>query len=134
MELKRGFLKQPKTVGRTQHRHQQQLEPIPVSTEVLTKVLSYLPRAERARLCLTNSQMAQSIVPGVNAERQKVSLPLPPPSPKPLTDDTNFSFSPPHRACFPISSDNSRRSSSRTATSSPAGLPFMRSALPRRAA
>lgn len=49
------------------------IRPIPVPTAVLEEVLSFLPRVERARLVLVSRQAADAIVPGVNAERQKVS-------------------------------------------------------------
>ena len=47
--------------------------PISLPTNALETVFSFLPRSERARLALVNWQVAEVVVPGVNAERQKVS-------------------------------------------------------------
>lgn len=47
--------------------------PIPIPTEVLEEIFSFLPRSERARLVFVSRQAADTIIPGVNAEREKVS-------------------------------------------------------------
>lgn len=77
----------------------QPLEPIPVPIEAMAEVLSYLSRTERARLVLTNHQMAQIIVSGINAERRKVS-PVFIPIPFPLTRWELRSSTPPRAGCW----------------------------------
>lgn len=54
-------------------RQQPAMKPISLPTEALAEVFRFLPRDDRAHLVLVG-QTADAIIPGVNAERKKVSL------------------------------------------------------------
>lgn len=49
------------------------MEPIFLPTDALAEVLSFLSLVEREGLALCSAQMAQVIVPRVNAARKRVS-------------------------------------------------------------
>ena len=62
-----------KGVGKGKKAAEQQSTPIPLPTAALAEIFKWMPRPQRFQLAQMSSQTAEVILPGLEAEHQKVS-------------------------------------------------------------
>lgn len=109
---------------------QQPQPPIHLPTDALAEVFEFLPRDQRAQLALISSQAAEAILPGLKAERQKVSPCFTPPTTN-YHSYHNSRFSPPPRASLPATRCRSMiLSSSARPSPTSGGIPWSMAARP----